>query len=259
MSLVGRLAEFFLFSLALGVGSFSFLADTRQTGVGFIKLISTICALSLFLATLFYLTHGHWSDGQGFCYGVGLLAYGAIFFFHGEHRTPVMWAFFGVHTVILALALIFSPHFVQGPMDILFALSSIFFMGVISYAMLMGHWYLVTPKLSELPLKKCHFFLWGILALKISLIFMNYEKLWFFLKEGASQDLALGLLFYKILFLMRLTWGYGAIGMMSFFSYRLVALRSLQSATGFFYVMTFLVFGGELISLYFFFRYGIYL
>lgn len=248
MPLTTFLAEFFLLSLAFGVGSFSFLADTRQTGVGFIKLMACVCGVSLLLSTILSLTYGHWGDGRKILYGIGLLAYWGIFFFHQEEKKISMWVLFGVHTLALFFALLFFPLFGGKLGPLLFALSSALLIGVISYAMLMGHWYLVTPKLSAAPLKKCHYFLWSILIGKILFIFFQDQTLF-----------STGHFFHKILFLMRVSWGYGAVGVMSFFSYRLVALRSLQSATGFFYTMTFLVFGGELIALYLFFRHGIYL
>ena len=68
-----------------------------------------------------------------------------------------------------------------------------------------------------------------------------------------------GYMFNWIVLVMRLTWGYLIIGIMSYFTWKLVKMRSIQSATGILYVMTFFVFIGELISTFFFYKYGMYL
>jgi hypothetical protein len=107
----------------------------------------------------------------------------------------------------------------------------------------------VVPKLSERPLKICIYVLWAILVFKVCLSFWG-----FFHSPVSMQDS-----FNLILFSMRMVWGYVIIGILSVFAYKLIKIRSIQSATGVLYVMTFFVLVGELISNYLFFRFGVYL
>jgi len=62
-----------------------------------------------------------------------------------------------------------------------------------------------------------------------------------------------------MILLMRIGWGYLIIGIMSYFAWRLIKMRSIQSATGILYVMTFFIFTGELLSGYILFKYGLFI
>jgi hypothetical protein len=123
--------------------------------------------------------------------------------------------------------------------------------------MLLGHWYLVVPKLSERPLKVALIFTWLIMLLKFLLTCTALVKDVGFFLEGSR--LGAGYMFNWIILAMRLAWGYLIIGIMSYFTWKLVKMRSIQSATGMLYVMTFFVFIGELISTFIFYKYGMYL
>ncbi len=134
-------------------------------------------------------------------------------------------------------------------------MSSCLFLGLITFSMVLGHWYLVTPKLSEKPLMKASYLIWGLLFVKIALSTEEYLANSDVFTEGTM--LAEGYMFNWLLFSMRALWGYLVIGILSYFSYRLIKMRSIQSATGVLYVMTFFVFVGELISTYLFFKHGL--
>lgn len=56
---------------------------------------------------------------------------------------------------------------------------------------------------------------------------------------------------------MRYLWGYVAPLILSFFTYKLCRLRSLQSATGVLYIVEFFVIVGELISVYLMAKHGL--
>jgi hypothetical protein len=122
---------------------------------------------------------------------------------------------------------------------------------LITFSMTLGHWYLVNPKLSEKPLKITIYILWSLLLFKIIFSAVSFM--------GNKDQLELTNSFVFIIFSMRMLWGYLIIGLLSYFTYRLIKMRSIQSATGILYVMTFFVLMGELISNYFYFKYGIYL
>ena len=121
--------------------------------------------------------------------------------------------------------------------------------------MVMGHWYLVTPKLSENPLKYALYISWVFLVVKMGWTVYGYlESPGFFTEMTTSGG---GYAFNWMMLTMRIGWGYVVLGIMSIYAYRLVAMRSIQSATGMLYAMTFFVFVSELISSYMFLEYGI--
>jgi hypothetical protein len=63
---------------------------------------------------------------------------------------------------------------------------------------------------------------------------------------------------YNWLFVsMRYLWGFVAPVILSFFTFRLCRLRSIQSATGVLYIVEFFVIVGELISVYLMIKHGL--
>jgi hypothetical protein len=123
--------------------------------------------------------------------------------------------------------------------------------------MILGHWYLVVPKLSEKPLKIAALFTWAILAIKIIWSSYSLYNNYAFFEE--QTQLGAGYAFNWMLLSMRVSFGYLVILGMSFFNWKLLKLRSIQSSTGILYAMTFFVFIGELVSTYIFFNYGLYI
>ena len=77
-----------------------------------------------------------------------------------------------------------------------------------------------------------------------------------FFLEGSR--LGAGYMFNWIILTMRMVWGYHYWDHELFYMAS-CKMRSIQSATGVLYVMTFFVFVGELISAYFFHKYGMHL
>jgi len=158
-----------------------------------------------------------------------------------------MWGLYGIIVALLAwhISRLANNNLLNG----VFLFSSATFLGIITYAMTLGHWYLVVPKLSEKPLKIAAIITWIIFAIKILImIFTLLNNKDFF--ENADA-------FSSIIVIMRITFGYVAILAMSFFNWKLVNLRSIQSSTGILYAMTFFVFIGELISAYLYFNNGL--
>ena len=121
--------------------------------------------------------------------------------------------------------------------------------------MILGHWYLVVPKLSEKPLKVAAILTWVVLAIKIISSSMTISKHFDFFEEQTS--LGSGYAFNWLLLTMRVSFGYVVITGMSLFNWKLVKMRSIQSSTGILYAMTFFIFIGELISTYIFFNFGL--
>ncbi len=249
------LTEFFLVALALGVGAFSFLADTRQTGAGFLKVVSALCGVSSFIALILHLRYGTFTDPQSILYYVGILSFLFIYLFHEDEKNLFMWGLYAVHNIAFTLLVYLMNN--TNMQEFLFAVSSIFFLGSVTYAMVMGHWYLVTPRLSEKPLKIALYFMWAFFIIKLGYSINGYFKADDFFVMGTMKGG--GYSFNWMMLAMRAGWGYLVLGIMSYFAYRLVAMRSIQSATGMLYAMTFFVFVGELVSNYLFYEYGLLL
>lgn len=247
--------EFFLFSLSLGVGGFSVLVDSKKIGGGFLRLVSHVCFGALLLASFFF-----WGTMGSFDYRVGifalvLLSYLVVGRKHEDDKSTFMWINYFIQVVGMLTILFFfirensaSFPWYHYP----FFLSSSLLVGIITFSMVLGHWYLVTPKLSERPLIISTYITWGVLAFKVALTLLTFY-------QGFDSYKGDGYSFNVLMLLMRVVWGYVIIGILSYFNYRLVKMRSIQSATGILYVMTFFVFIGELISIYFYFKYGFYL
>lgn len=255
MATIVMLTEFFLLSLSLGVGFFSFLAKTQETGAGFLKIISGLCGASSLLALILHLTYGSYLDQLSVLYYFSLLSYLLIYLGHRDQKSVLMWALYGVHNIALITLLFIMNN--ENLQEFFFAFSSIMFLGSVTYAMVMGHWYLVTPRLSEKPLKVALYFMWIFMAIKMVWTGFGYVgSVDFFINGTVSGG---GYAFNWMMLLMRAGWGYIVLGIMSYYAYRLVAMRSIQSATGMLYAMTFFVFVGELISNYMYYQYGVHI
>lgn len=255
---IKTIAQFFLISLALCFNLFSVLASSKLTGNGFIKLISNLSIGALVIHLIIaFVGHGYSLQSPN----VYLAAISAILFllttlFHKDQKSLFMWGtYLGINVALGSL--IYLDFAYMQLMPFLFLLSSAFLCGVITYAMTLGHWYLVVPKLSEKPLVKAALITWVILAAKILwssyALYKNYD----FFAEGTT--LGSGYVFNWVMLTMRVSFGYLVIAGMSYFNWRLVNMRSIQSSTGVLYAMTFFVFIGELISSFLFFNYGLYL
>jgi len=147
-----------------------------------------------------------------------------------------------------------NPHnFYQSAFIILSSL----LLGVITYSMTLGHWYLVTPHLSAAPLKRAAIITWAVLAIKMvwSTIALWQNREFF----EVETMLGAGYAFNWTLLLMRVAFGYIVILGMSIFNWKLLQIRSIQSSTGILYAMTFFVFIGELVSSYLLYKYGLFI
>ena len=233
-------AEFFCRSLGWGLILFSLLADVRDTGMGLKKLIAGISLVASILGMLLYGVHGSPWSLEGMCYLLGIISVFLIFLIC--HDSKLLYTFYvGVMTTLFVLIS-------DSVGEVLFYFSSAALSGIITYAMVLGHWYLVTPRLSNVPLLRAFIVMGGLLAVKLVIAGYGF---WFGIFTVDT--------FGQILIIMRIVWGYAVVGVMGYFGYRLVRMRSIQSATGILYAMTFAVFIGELGSHYLHRHYGIWL
>jgi hypothetical protein len=253
MANVKIIAEFFLISLAWTLTLFSPIASSKLTGNGFIKLISNLAMGSLVLTLIMYFVSGGEFSSLGFILKIiPLLSLILISVFHKDDKSFFMWLLYALVVGTLAIHIVaYSPVLPSA----LFLFSSALLLGIITYSMVLGHWYLVVPKLSEQPLKIAALITWVILGLKIiSSLYYTYKNVGFFEEQ---TTLGSGYAFNWLLLLMRMSFGYLVILGMSIFNWKLVKIRSIQSSTGILYAMTFFIFIGELISTFMFFNFGL--
>jgi len=248
-----NIAEFFFLTLALGVGLFTWIASSSLTGAGFQKLINSVCLGSAIIALIIHLTYGTFTDPLSLIYYAAVLSFLFIRLFHKDEKSVFMWLLFATHNLALLYLLL---NFQNGwSVQFGFGLSSAGMLGIIIYSMILGHYYLVVPKLSVKPLKISILFLWIIMAIKMAWSGVETYNNWDFFKEFTT--LGGGYAFNWLMLTMRVGWGYVVILGMSIFTWKLVKMRSTQSATGILYAMTIFVLVGELVSAYLFFKYGL--
>jgi len=253
MDNVKIIAEFFLLSLAWTYTLFSPIAPSKLTGEGFIKLISNLSIGAVMVSLVIFFVEGGKVHELGFILKIiPLIALILISVFHQEEKSALMWLLYAIVVSVLGIHIAAYSPVVP---SVLFLFSSAMLLGIITYSMTLGHWYLVTPKISVQPLVTAGIILWIVLALKIiSSFYYAYKNVGFF---EAQTTLGSGYAFNWLLLTMRMSFGYLVILGMSIFNWKLVKMRSTQSATGILYAMTFFVFIGELISMFLFFNYGL--
>ncbi|EPZ52232.1 putative membrane protein [Bacteriovorax sp. BAL6_X] len=258
MSNTFEMAKYFFLALGFGVFTFAPVANSKMTGGGFQKLLSTTCLVSLFMAAIAHIVTGNSAtDLEAILLYISTIC---ILFHHQLHnhydeKNTALWVLYAIPTLIGLYALYLFQD--KNLMNYLYIGSSVYYLGAITYAMILGHWYLVTPKLSEVPLKKAILVTWGLLAVKLIWSGFEHTKLGPYLAAGT--ELGGGYAFNWLMVIMRDIWGYLVIFGMSVFGWKLVSMRSIQSATGIFYAMTIFVFIGEMIAIYLFYTYGLLL
>lgn len=248
----------FLVSLSLGTALYTWITDPKLTGAGFVRLI--VGHGFIFFALAAGISLWFWGTPSAGAITVAvtiLLILGAQWRFHPDRRTLPMWILFGVQVFLtIAIYQVFSS---LGDAFILkrfvFLLSSAVLLGITHYAMLLGHYYLVVPKLTERPLLVSLGVFWCALSIKMVLSLISTWQATAYLTEGTM--LGDGYMFNWLIVSMRWLWGYGALLVLSYFAWRLCRMRSIQSATGVLYIMVFFVFIGELLSAYLFFKHGL--
>jgi hypothetical protein len=249
------ISHFFLLSLAFGTQLFAPVVSTRLTGVGFYKLGSSIVLASLILAAGIQNFMAGSIDSLGFaCYGFLLASHIFTSVAHKDNKTVLMWIFY----ILQLLVFIFFAFHLFLPLNgwPMFFFFSAALLGISNFAMILGHYYLVVPKLSEEPLIYCLFIFWAVLFLRLmSSLAVLLTNGMAYLEEGTA--LGDGYLYNWIFITMRYLWGYLAPGILSFFTFKLCKIRSIQSATGVLYIVEFFVIVGELISVYLMAKHGL--
>jgi hypothetical protein len=125
-------------------------------------------------------------------------------------------------------------------------------LGASSVAMLLGHWYLVSPKLSIGYLKA------GTIGLIVSLLIRSVLLLVVILSARLQLESIRFFDVYGIFFWQRVALGLLLTLVLSVLTYFCVKIRSTQSATGILYVVLVFCLIGEVIASYLFTKTGIW-
>ena len=247
--------HFFLLSLGFGTQLFSPVVSTKLTGVGFYKLGTAIVLASLVLALgVDYFMEPALTTLEWGCYGILILSNIVTSVFHRDQKSLFMWGIY-ILQIITFCTLAFSV-FALNPVWIMFFFMSMALLGISNFSMLLGHYYLVVPKLTEEPLVYCLFIMWICFFLKIiSSLAVIFSFGMPYLTEGSL--LGDGYMYNWLFVSMRYLWGFVAPVILSFFTFKLCKLRSIQSATGVLYIVEFFVIVGELISVYLMAKHGL--
>lgn len=276
MSLLAQVSTFFFYILFFGLILFWPLVSSEETGRGFHGLVSNV-ALGGCL-TLMGISIVTWEGLPFIAYiYLSISMLGFILFSMRSRDIKIFelvsfrlgdgdvaakdsdkrdWLDWAIYFMIIVGFLLWGmeAHFYT-LMGTAYVLSATLLMGITIFMMALGHYYLVVPKLTERPLVIGSYLLWIFLIIKMSLSgYAMYEN-WDYFVEGSR--LGDGFTMNWVFASMRLLWGYGALGALSYFSYRLADMRSFQSATGVLYTMVFFVFTGELLSGYFYHKFGV--
>jgi hypothetical protein len=249
------ITHFFLLSLAFGTQLLSPVVDTKLTGVGFYKLGTSIvlACICLALGVDFYMQPAA-TPVEFSCYGILILTNAITYFLHKDDKSLTMWGLYIVQVITFCVLTFYV--FAFNPLWITLFLSSMLLLGISNFAMILGHYYLVVPKLSFEPLFYCLYIFWTVIFFKImsslSIVFSIGKP---YLEEGTL--LGDGYMYNWLFLSMRYLWGYVAPLILSFFTFRLCKLRSNQSATGVLYIVEFFVIVGELISVYLMAKHGL--
>lgn len=247
MEIVKQVAEIFLLSLGLGTWIGWVLTPPEVTGAGFPRLVIAVATASIFLALIVHLTR--YAIAFPWAYIFFILPAILLYFLQSDKTSMINF-------IIWIVGIVFSVQqlFLISTKGMVILLASCL-LGAVNYAMLLGHYHLVVPKLSEKYLLRIVRAIFIFLFLKIVFcswtIFSHYS---FFISgtmEGA------GYLFNWVIFSMRTLWGLVVVTIFNIYTWKLVKIRSIQSATGILYAMLFFVLAGELIGLYFLQQYGV--
>lgn len=249
------IAHFFFLAFAFGTQLFSPIVSTKLTGVGFFKLGTSIVIASLVLAfgVDFYMAPVL-STIEVACYCAIIILNILTSAFHKDEKTLFMWAAYFLQVIFFTVLVTYSFNFNLN--WILFFLTSMCLLGMSNFAMILGHYYLVVPRLSEKPLLYCVYFFWLFISMKLILSAKTMLQVGIpYLEEGSI--LGDGYMYNWLFVSMRYLWGYLAPLTLSFFTYKLCKIRSIQSATGVLYIIEFFVIVGELISVYLMTKHGL--
>ncbi len=231
------------------------LVVLREIGQGFYRLFGFLCvALQTLAIGLALMAGGDWEQN----YKAAAIALGVSLFFTlcftvalRIRRQWFLWSCFGLAVISGLAAITYFPWIGQDRRLFLavHALIAALVMGAVILAMMLGHWYLVTPKLSITPLKRysgSYIFLIVLTALELMLNYFSYVG-WGHEPATLAGQRWMG----EIIFvLFRVAWGILPPLGMAYWIWETVRMKSTQSATGILYAAMICTMIGEGMGLY---------
>ena len=260
------MAVIFLFLLAVSVGSLTtmFWIPENELGRGYFQMNALVALGLLGIALVIGLTHPARPFGSHAALGVTSLALSlaALFVYYGTIwrerwdlcRFPLAAGLAGATVDLLAAGLqLGSPDTRaagSGALLILALISSALLLGWSLITMLLGHWYLIAPKLE---FKYLVIFCQALLALVVARsAAVAASLLWAARGPAAAPPLEALLEFsaHGMFFWVRVLWGILVPLLLGWMSLHCARNESNQSATGILYVLVVGTFIGEITAYY---------
>ncbi len=253
------------FFIHFGVGTLLALLLVREPELkrSFFQFTATLCAVLLAFGLLL-------SD---YTFGDSHRMYSPDYCLAG--MLPVLLIYYALITMekrraaysVLATAVLLGVVGVLGRLSMeragfliqLNAVAALLLCGIVLSTLLLGHWYLISPRLSFTPLLRGSLFFFVATCLRLAvMIALLIAMGWAGGMEGKLLlDRLLGWNDLGMFFLLRFFWGIAGPLVLSILVYRTAAIQSNQSATGILYVALVFVLIGELIADYFWAMAGI--
>lgn len=232
------------------------LVALREIGQGFYRFFGFLCvALQTFSIGLLLLVGPELEQSyQKAEWALGISLFFTLSFTVALRirRQWFLWSCFVLAVASGASAILYFPWLGldKWPLFAFHALVSALVLGSGILAMMLGHWYLVTPKLSITPLKRysgSYILLTVLTALELAIYYTFYVGWTAEIATPAGDKL-----FHEdILFvLFRVAWGILPTLGMSYWIWETVKMRSTQSATGILYAAMVCTMIGEGMGLY---------
>ncbi len=254
---------FFLFLLAAAAGTLTTLywIPEEELGRGYFQLNALIVLCLLSLAGAVYLLHPFQPYGPDPGLGAWALALalGAAFLYYAavwrERWRPGRWAAALSLAAAFAALLLAGPHLLQSaaPLpyrQLLLALAlagSAALLGWSLVTMLLGHWYLISPRLS---FRHLVVFCWVLIAVIGVRLLATGAGLAAAAGEPETWRLLTGITGQGMFFWFRVLWGLAIPLTLGVLSLHCARQRSNQSATGILYVVVVGAFIGEITAYY---------
>ncbi len=253
--MVSKIAFLYLAEIAWGCLALLPLVKLQEVGQGFYRFFGFLCVALQTLALGLAIFMGSAFEAP-FPRSVWALAFSLLFTlcFTVALKVRVRWFVWGCFwlAALSGFWSISSPPMREAIVGLweIHSASSALVLGAVTLAMMLGHWYLVTPKLSIEPLKRysaMYILLTAWIALELALTYTLYVGF------GAQPATPGGsqLIHEEIIFvLFRVIWGLAAPLGFAYWIWNTVKMKSTQSATGILYAAMVCTLIGEGMGLY---------
>lgn len=251
--MVSKIAFLYLSYIAWGCLALLPIVKLQEVGQGFYRFFGFTCVTLQTLALGLALFMGSDFDApfRQSAWALGV----SLFFtlcFTIALKVRVRWFLWGCFWLAILSGLVAIGYF---PWNGAFypgvrAFSSALLLGAVTLAMMLGHWYLVTPKLSITPLKRYsagYILLTVLVTLELGLSYSLYVGF----GDRPRNPIGGHLIHEEVLFtLFRVAWGIIPPLGMSYWIWETVRMKSTQSATGILYAAMVCTLIGEGMGLY---------